>query len=108
MYVVIRTGDGLCTLEGISRPMFSKEGTLGIASPYPSFQGANCPSSSPLSLGCGAQQWQRPLPEICRVSCLRCGDTRDAACTARVSLAPNRDSETKCVLWPFHVCVCLI
>lgn len=28
--------------------------------------------------------------------------------TARVSLAPNRDSETKCVSWPFHVCLCLI
>lgn len=33
---------------------------------------------------------------------------REAACTARVSLAPNRDSETKCVSWPFHVCLCLI
>lgn len=27
------------------------------------------------------------------------------AAHARVSLAPNRDSETKCVLWPFHVCL---
>lgn len=30
---------------------------------------------------------------------------RQAVCTARVSLAPNRDSETKCVLEPFHVCL---
>lgn len=86
-------------------PCAGRRGLWGLPAPAPpAREPAVCPSSPP-SLGpwgpavavspaqgplCLPPQMQ-PMPE--------------AVCTARVSSAPNRDSETKCVLWPFHVCL---
>lgn len=79
--------------EGVSKPVCVKEGTSGVASPCP-FQGANCPSSpvpGPAGPGRGCVPARGPAPPASGVT------HAEATCTARASLAPNRDSETKCV-----------
>lgn len=72
----------------------------GLPAPRPSFPSV----PGPLGPGSGC------VPRL-RTSVPPTSDathTGGAARTARVSVALNRDSETKCALWPFHVCLRLI
>lgn len=86
--------------EGTSRPVCLKEATWGAAGPRPSSPSV----PGPLGPGSGCD----PCPRTSVPPASDATHTREAVCTARVSVAPNRDLETKCVLWPFHVCLHLI
>lgn len=75
--------------EGISRPMYSKEGTLGTVGPTPPSREPTVPL--PLCpWACGAQQWLCPPPEDLRASRLRYGPRQRGCLYSQGQFGPKQ------------------